>query len=123
VSDPREQAGCSTTTASLKRQALLGGPAAAFAIGHRTLRRTEDFLSDVGRGASRALGLGRWKPSHTTLYRLLAAHCPAGLEETLFTQVKDMVARKVVTHDRFPVGVVSMDGKGTWSRKEDPRGL
>ncbi|ABS24819.1 ISAs1-like element ISAnsp13 family transposase [Anaeromyxobacter sp. Fw109-5] len=65
-----------------------------------------------------ALGLGRGKPCDTTLYRLLAEQSPAGLEETVFAQVKDLIARKVVRNDLLALGVVSFDGKGTWSRTD-----
>ena len=91
---------------------LLGGLAAAFSIGCRSLRRAEDFFADLGLGSRRALGLGRGTPCDTTLYRLLAEQSPAGLEETLFAQVKDLIARKVVKNDRLHVGVISFDGKG-----------
>lgn len=97
---------------------LLGGLAAAFSTGCRNLRRVEDFFADLGLGARRALGLGRGKPCDTTLYRLLAGQSPAGLEATLFAQVKDLIARKVVRNDRLALGVVSFDGKGTWSRTD-----
>jgi hypothetical protein len=80
------------------------------------LRRAEDLFTDLGLGARPALGLGRGKPCDTTLYRLLAQQSPVGLEETLFSQVRDLVTCKVVRNDRFPVGVMSFDGKGTWSR-------
>src|SRR6266542_3695517 len=97
---------------------LLGGLAAAFSTGCRSLRRAEDFFADLGLGARRALGLGRGKPCDTTLYRLLAEQSPAGLEETVFAQVKDLIARKVVRNDLLALGVVSFDGKGTWSRTD-----
>ena len=79
------------------------------------LRQAEDFLADLGLGAHRALGLGRGSPCDTTLYRLLAEQCPAGFEETVFAQVKNLIARKVVKNDRLKLGVMSFDGKGTWS--------
>ena len=100
---------------------LLGGLAAAFSIGCRSLRRAEDFFADLGLGSRRALGLGRGTPCDTTLYRLLAEQSPAGLEETLFAQVKDLIARKVVKNDRLHVGAISFDGKGAWSRVDDER--
>lgn len=111
VDDPREDA-----WVVHDHLGLLGGLAAALSVGCRSLRRAEDFFADLGLGARRALGLGRGKPCDTTLYRLLAEQSPAGLEETVFSQVKDLIARKVVRNDRFPVGVISFDGKGTWSR-------
>lgn len=113
VDDPREDA-----WVVHEHLGLLGGLAAAFSIGCRSLRRAEDFFADLGLGARRALGLGRRSPCDTTLYRLLAGQDPAGLEETVFSQVRDLVARKVVRNDLFRVGVVSFDGKGTWSRTD-----
>ncbi len=97
---------------------LLGGLAAAFSVGCRSLRRVEDFFADLGLGARRALGLGGKAPCDTTLYRLLAGQSPAGLEATLFAQVKALLARKVVRNDRLALGVMSFDGKGTWSRTD-----
>jgi hypothetical protein len=113
VDDPRED-----PWVVYDHHGLLGGLAAAFAIGRRRLRHAEDFLADLGVGARRALGLGRRSPCDTTLYRLLAGQDPAGLEETVFSQVRDLIARKVVKNDAFRVGVVSFDGKGTWSRTD-----
>jgi len=95
---------------------VLGGMAAAFAVGCPTLRRVEDFFSDLGLGARRALGFGRENPCDTTFYRLLEEQSPVGFQETVFRQVKDLVAKKVVKNDRFRFGVMNSDGKGTWSR-------
>jgi hypothetical protein len=72
----------------------------------------------LGPGARRALGLGRGNPCDTTLYRLLSEQAPAGFEETVFSQVKSLIARKVVKNDRFRIGVATVDGKGTWSRAD-----
>jgi predicted transposase YbfD/YdcC len=113
VEDPREDA-----WVVHDHLGLLGGLAAAFSVGCRSLRRAEDFFADLGLGARRALGLGRGKPCDTTLYRLLAEQSPAGLEETVFAQVKALIARKVVKNDRLALGVMSFDGKGTWSRTD-----
>lgn len=113
VDDPREDA-----WVVHEHLGLLGGLAAAFSVGCRSLRRAEDFFADLGLGARRALGLGRRSPCDSTLYRLLAGQDLAGLEATVFSQVKDLIARKVVRHDAFRVGVVSFDGKGTWSRTD-----
>ncbi len=66
VDDPRESA-----WVVHDHQGVLGGLAAAFAVGCRNLRRAEDFFTDLGLGARRALGLGRGSPCDTTLYRLL----------------------------------------------------
>jgi hypothetical protein len=113
VDDPREDA-----WVVHGHLGLLGGLAAAFSIGCRSLRRAEDIFADLGLGARRELGLGRRSPCDTTLYRLLAGQDPTGLEETVFSQVKDLIARKVVRHDLFRVGVVSFDCKGAWSRTD-----
>ena len=113
VDDPRE-----APWVVHAHQGILGGLAAAFATGCRTLRRAEDFFADLGVGARRALGLSRGCPCDTTLYRLLAEQSPKGMEETVFAQVKDLVARKVVKNDRLRLGVMSFDGKGTWSRAD-----
>jgi len=113
VEDPREEA-----WVVHDHLGLLGGLAAAFSTGCRTLRRTEDFLADLGLGARRALGLGRGTPCDTTLYRLLVGQSPAGLQETVFAHVKALIVRKVVRNDRLALGVMSFDGKGTWSRTD-----
>jgi predicted transposase YbfD/YdcC len=111
VNDPRESA-----WVVHEHQGLLGGLAAAFAVGRVSLRRVEDFFADLGPGARRALGLGRGTPCDTTLYRLLAEQSPAGFEESVFAQVKGLIAGKVVKNDLLGLGVMSFDGKGTWSR-------
>jgi len=72
---------------------ILGGLAAAFAVGRFHLRRAEDFFADLGLGARRALGLGRGSPCDTTLYRVLAGQSPVGFEETVLAQVKGHIAR------------------------------
>jgi hypothetical protein len=116
VDDPREDA-----WVVYDHRGILGGLAAAFAAGRRNLRQAEDFFIDLGVGARRALGLGRGSPCDTTLYRLLAQQSPAGFEETVFAQVKGFIARKVVKNDRLKLGVMSFDGKGTWSRADGPK--
>ena len=113
VDDPRED-----SWVVHDHRGILGGLAAAFAVGCRNLRRAEDFFADLGLGARRALGLGRGSPCDTTLYRLLAGQSPAGFAATAIAQVKDLIARKVVRNDRLALGVMSFDGKGTWSRAD-----
>ena len=113
VDDPREPA-----WVVHDHLGLLGGLAAAFSIGCRSLRRAEDFFADLGLGARRALGLARTSPCDTTLYRLLAVQGAAGFEGTVFAHVKDLIARKVVRNDRLALGVMTFDGKGTWSRTD-----
>jgi hypothetical protein len=113
VDDPREG-----SWVVHDHQGLLGGLAAAFAVGRFSLRRAEDFFADLGLGARRALGLGRGVPCDTTLYRLLSVQSPVGFEESVFAQVKVLIAGKVVRNDRLKLGVMSFDGKGTWSRAD-----
>jgi hypothetical protein len=64
VDDPREDA-----WVVHDHRGILGGLAAAFAVGRRNLRRAEDFFADLGVGARRALGLGGGSPCDTTLMR------------------------------------------------------
>jgi hypothetical protein len=113
VDDPRE-----SPWVVHDHHGILGGLAAAFAAGRFNLRRAEDFFADLGLGARRALGLGRLTPCDTTLYRLLAEQSPAGIEETVFAQVKGLIAGKVVKNDRLKLGVMTFDGKGAWSRAD-----
>jgi hypothetical protein len=113
IDDPRE-----SPWVVHDHRGLLGGLAAAFAVGRYSLRRAEDFFADLGLGARRALGLGRGVPCDTTLYRLLAGQSPAGFEESVFAQVKALIAGKVVRNDRLKLGVMTFDGKGTWSRAD-----
>lgn len=94
---------------------MLGVLAMAFATGRRTLRRVEDFSQDLGRGARRALGLVRVKVSDSALFQVVAHQGRAGFRETVYAQVKSWLSRKLIHHDLFPLGVVSFDGKGTWS--------
>jgi len=73
VDDPRE-----SSWVVHDHRGVLGGLAAAFAVGQQNLRRAKDFFADLGLGARRALGLRRGSPCDTTLYRLLAEQSPAG---------------------------------------------
>lgn len=92
---------------------LLSVLAAAFACGRTCLRRVEEFSADIGKGARRALKVGR-AISDTTLFRLLARQKVSGLRETVLSQVREFVGSKLVRADLFPVGVVSIDGKSLW---------
>ncbi len=96
-------------------RAVLGLLCLGFAAGRRTLRRVEDFSKDLSRGARRALGLVRKKVSDTTLYRVLAGQSTAGLRETVQAWVREKWRSKVIQNDLLAIGVVSIDGKGTWS--------
>lgn len=64
--------------------ACWAGSSPPLPVGRFRLRRTEEFLADLGVGVRRALGLGHRSPSDSTLYRLLAGQDSAGLEEAVF---------------------------------------
>jgi hypothetical protein len=100
---------------------LLALVAVAFACGRTVLRRMEDLSADLGRLARRRLEVPR-RISDSTLYRLLASQTPAGLRETVWAMVKEQFEKKVFMHDLFSMGVLSFDGKSTWtsSRKSIP---
>jgi len=74
----------------------------------------EDLSGDLGRSARRALELPR-KVSDSTLYRLLSAQKPTGFRQTVVAFIKDLIARKVIQNDIFAKGVMSLDGKSTWT--------
>lgn len=86
----------------------------AFAAGRTTLRDVEDFSTDLALSVRKALGL-RGPVSDSTLYRLLAKHSPTGLRESLQDQVRNWLNRGLITHDRFTLRVVSIDGKTFFS--------
>ena len=88
--------------------------AVGFACGKAVLREIEDLSRDLGRHARRALEIPRGI-SDTTLYRVLALQRPDGLRETVWTMVKDLFEKKVFQHDLFRFGVLSFDGKSTWT--------
>jgi len=109
VKDPRDARG--------KRHGLYGLlalVAVAFACGRTVLRRMEDLSGDIGRLARRTLEIPR-RVSDSTLYRLLASQTPAGLRETVWAMVKSLFEKKVFQHDLFRIGVLSFDGKSTWT--------
>ncbi len=93
---------------------MLSVLAAAFACGKTCLRRVEEFSGDLGKGARRALGVGR-AISDTALFRLLARQSVSGLRETVWAQVQDLLKQQVVANDLFPFGVLSIDGKSLWA--------
>ena len=95
-------------------QGILAVTTAAFACARVQLRRVEDFNADLGPGARKRLGSSR-QISDSTFYRTLSKQKPRGLRETVRNQVRDLVDRKVVANDIFPLGVLSIDGKLLWS--------
>lgn len=109
VKDPRDARG-----RRHGHHGLLALVAVALACGRTVLRRMEELSADVGRLARRTLELPR-RVSDSTLYRLLASQTPAGLRETVWTMVKSLFEKKVFQHDLFRLGVLSFDGKSTWT--------
>ena len=96
--------------------ALLGVSVAGFAFGRRTFRAAEDVAADLGPAARRALGLRRLRcSSDTTLYSLVSHQSPEGFRQTVQTQVEEWLVDGSVKNDLFRLGVISCDGKGSWS--------
>lgn len=69
---------------------------------------------DLDASRRRELGLRR-APSDTALYSLVSKQSPEGFRQTVQTQVEEWLADGSVRNDLFPRGVVSFDGKGSWS--------
>ena len=109
VEDPRDARGRRHAHHGLLNLLVLG-----FASGLCTLRRIEELSWDLCRVARRAFHVAR-RVSDTTLYLLLASQTVEGLRQTLVQQVKRLWERKRVSHDLFPFGVVSLDGKSVWT--------
>jgi predicted transposase YbfD/YdcC len=85
-----------------------------FATGRVHFRDVENLSEDLGAGTRRRLDLPR-RVSDTTLYRTVATTKPSGFRETVQRQVHEQFEKKVVRNDLFRLGVVSFDGKCTWS--------
>lgn len=107
--DPRSARGVRHAHRGLLNVLLVG-----FACGKRTLRGAEETVEDLSAGARRRLGIPK-SVSDSCLYRLLEKQGVDGFRETLQNQFDELWAAGVVSNDFFPFGVVSVDGKGTWS--------
>ena len=96
---------------------LLSMAVAGFALGQKNFRGAEDMAEDLGPRGRRRLGLRQKarRPSDTALYTLVSRQNPEGFRETVQTQVEEWLADGSVTNDLFERGVVSFDGKGSWS--------
>lgn len=125
VQDPR-----STRNQRHGHHGILSALAGAFACGLAHLRQVEAFTEDLPVGTRRRWGLEK-RVSDTTLYRVLEGQHPEGLRQTLRNEVRQLIDRKVIkSHELFEKGVVSIDGKCSWSstdrempgvrRSEDP---
>ena len=108
VVDPRADKGQRHSHAG-----MLGLMVAAFSCGRVRLRHVEDFSEDLGPGARRRLDVPR-RISDTALYELLRRQTPAGMRETVASQVRHLIEQKVVKKDLFPKGVLTVDGKCCW---------
>lgn len=94
---------------------LLSVLALAFASGRLNLRRVEEFCEDLPPAAKRHLGV-RGDPSDTTFWDLLSRQAAMGLRDTVRAQVRSMFDRKSMrSDDRFPMGVLSIDGKSVFA--------
>jgi predicted transposase YbfD/YdcC len=93
---------------------LLNAVLVGLATGKRTFRGVEETVEDLSPSARRRLGIPK-SVSDSTLYRLIAAQGAEGFRETLQNQFDELWESEVARNDLFPIGIVSIDGKGTWS--------
>jgi hypothetical protein len=86
----------------------------AIAAGKRTFRNAETMAEDLPVDVRRRLDLPK-AVSDSTLYGLVATQGTEGFRQTVQNQFEKMWKSGVVSNDIFDKGVVSFDGKGTWS--------
>lgn len=111
VEDPRAARGRRHSFVGMLRLLVLG-----FVCGKSALRSVEELCERLQPRLRKRLGLLR-TVSDTAFYELLSQMDPKGLRETVWRQVRADLDAKVVTNDLFPVGVLSMDGKGAGGGK------
>ena len=109
VEDPRSRRG-----RRHRHRGLLNLLVLALASGAHTLRHVEDVAEDMGAVARRLFGVAK-KVSDTALYLVLQRQKVEGFRETLLAQVKHLWRAKRLENDRFPLGVVALDGKSVWA--------
>lgn len=107
--DPRDPRGVLHAHHGLLSALLVG-----FATGKRTFRGMEETVEDLAPVVRRRLGIPK-SLSDSTLYRLVAAHGAEGFRQTLHNQFDELWKSGAVCNDLFPFGLVTCDGKGTWS--------
>lgn len=96
---------------------LLNATVVGLACGKRTFRGVEETIEDLSPSARKRLGIPK-SATDSTLYRLVSAQGAAGLRETLQNQFDEMWKAETARNDLFRLGVVTFDGKGTWSSTE-----
>lgn len=107
LADPRDPRGKRHSLAG-----LLGLYVVGFACLQTTLRSIEELGECLGSRLLRRLGL-RTEPSDTTLYEVVA-RLPGfeALREVNYALLRKDIDQKVIRNDLFPMGVLSLDGKG-----------
>lgn len=114
VEDPRSPRG--------KRhplRGLLNLVVAAMACGQLTFRGVEEFAELLPARLRRRLG-ARGAPSDTASYELIARLGKGDFRSVVRQQVRADLASKAITHDLFPIGVISIDGKGAGGGLGEP---
>lgn len=107
VEDPRDKRGRRWKLGSLL-VAMLSGMMA----GAKGLAEVEELTERLSRPIRRLLGIAR-RVADTTMRDLLVQLAPGELRQVLYRVVRAARKRKALETDRFPFGIVSMDGRGT----------
>ena len=107
VRDPRRHGGRKHRVPGLLRMALLG-----LCSGASTLREVEALSEDLEPRVRKGLRIGHRVPD-TSLRSVLVAIDPDDLRRVNADLVRRAIRRKSIRNDRFPCGVVSIDGKTT----------
>lgn len=106
IQDPRDARGRRFELPGLLRQMLLG-----LATLSSSCRGFEAVGERLSPRVLRRLGLAK-TASDTSLYELLARLSPEGFREVCFEMVRRDVRSHAIRNDLFPVGVLTVDGKG-----------
>ena len=106
VADPRKRAG------RWRLRTLLAATLLGLAAGCKNLRQVERLTQRLSRPVRRCLGIGSRAPD-TTMRDLLVQMDPEELRRVLHRQAKLAQRRKALRADRFPFGVVAIDGRST----------
>lgn len=114
VIDPRQRRGRRWRLDTLLKTVLL-----AMACGQQNLGQTEQLTQDMSPTAKRLLRIPRRVPD-TTLRDLLVRIPWQTLRKLLHQVIHAAQRRKALRHDRFPCGVIAMDGKWTHTPRPHP---
>jgi hypothetical protein len=91
---------------------LLNAPLVSIAAGHKNLADTEKLTVEMSPSMRRKLGIPR-RISDTTLRNTLVKLEPGEFRKAIVRQTKAAHKRKALMPDKFPFGVVAVDGKYT----------